>query len=172
MATLINQLSGLLPDITFTPGKSFFWSPKKRHISYDPEINESNNWALLHETAHAILDHSTYNTDFELLHLEVAAWEEAKNLAQKFGIEIDDNHIQDCLDTYRDWLHQRSTCPTCSSVSFQSTINEYRCHNCHTTWRVSTSRFCRPYRLRNANKSKKSPEVNPQTTFAHKAKKS
>ncbi len=166
MVTLVDELAKLAPDITFQPGSSFFWSPKKRYITYDPEPTEHNTWALLHETAHATLDHSTYNSDFELLHLEVAAWEEAKILARRFSITIDENHVQDCLDTYRDWLHQRSTCPTCSSVSFQNAPNEYRCHNCHTSWQVSTSRFCRPYRLRNSKQSKKSPGVNPQTTFA------
>ena len=166
MEQLLNKLAHSLPDVSFVSGDSFYWSPKKQEIHYIDEENENNMWALLHEASHAILDHASYNSDFELLHLEVAAWEEAKNLAQKFKIRIDEEHIQDCLDTYRDWLHQRSTCPTCSTVSFQSSANEYRCHNCHTMWHVSNSRFCRPYRLRNAKIKEKSSRETPQTTFA------
>lgn len=166
MDQLVNKLSKSLPGVSFVAGSSFYWSPKNLQIHYINDDDENNIWALLHEASHAILDHTSYNSDFELLHLEVAAWEEAKDLAKKFKIKIDEEHIQDCLDTYRDWLHQRSTCPTCSTVSFQSSVNEYRCHNCYTTWRVSNSRFCRPYRLRNGKTKEKSSEENPQTTFA------
>ncbi len=165
MEKLTAKLQKILPDIHFQQGESFYWSPQHKRITYILENNEHNTWALLHEASHAILDHSTYNSDYELLHLEVAAWDEAKNLAKKYKISIDEDHIQDCLDTYRDWLHQRSTCPSCSTVCFQSSPNEYRCHNCYTVWRVSNSRFCRPYRLRGIIQNKKSPGKS-QTTFA------
>jgi hypothetical protein len=103
-------------------------------------------WSLLHETGHGLLVHADYQSDLELLHMEVAAWEKAKELGQAFGVQIDPNHIEDCLDTYRDWLHRRSTCPTCGSVSLQHNSTEYHCHNCNAMWQVSSSRFCRPYR--------------------------
>ncbi len=166
MDQLVNKLSELVPEVSFNIGSEFYWSPKKQQVNYINTDTEHNSWSLLHEASHAILDHTTYNSDFELLHLEVAAWDEAKKLGKKLNITIDEDHIQDCLDTYRDWLHQRSTCPTCSSVCFQSTANEYRCHNCYTVWKVSNSRFCRPYRLRNTNSISKPSEDNPQTTFA------
>lgn len=166
MEKLLSKLKKTLPDVTFTAGDSFYWSPKKQQVTYIASDSEQNQWALLHEASHAILDHQTYNSDYELLHLEVAAWHEAKNLSQQYKITIDEEHVQDCLDTYRDWLHQRSTCPSCSTVCFQSSPNEYRCHNCYSTWHVSNSRFCRPYRLRNAKIKEKSPGESPQTTFA------
>lgn len=166
MEQLLSKLRSLLPDVSFVQGESFYWSPGKQKITYTDNDDIESQWTLLHEVSHAVLDHTSYNSDFELLHLEVAAWEEAKNLGKRLDVKIDENHIQDCLDTYRDWLHQRSTCPTCSSVSLQDSVNSYHCHNCHTEWQVSNSRFCRPYRLRNGKQIKKSSGETPQTTFA------
>lgn len=166
MENLVSSLQKILPYITFHAGDSFHWSPANQTINYLSKDTDVNSWALLHEAAHALLGHNNYSSDYELLHLEVAAWDEAKSLANEYKITIDENHIQDCLDTYRDWLHQRSTCPSCGSVSFQNSTNEYRCHNCYTIWRVTNSRFCRPYRRRKLRQNKKSPGENPQTTFA------
>lgn len=104
-------------------------------------------WSLLHETGHALLDHTSYKADFELLRLEVEAWERAKLLAADLDVAIDEDHIQDCLDTYRDWLFKRSICPQCNTKCLQQgDFVHYRCFNCHTVWRVSSSRFCRAYR--------------------------
>jgi hypothetical protein len=58
---------------------------------------------------------------------------------------IDEEHIQNCLDTYRDWLHKRSTCPRCDSHGLQ-TSEQYKCYNCRAVWRVGNERFCRAYR--------------------------
>lgn len=147
-STLLQQLKDKVPNITFKAGSTFLWSPRQQSITYRQENEESerSTWALLHETAHAILNHQQYHYDIDLLLLEADAWKEAKTLASELGIRIDEDHIQDCLDTYRDWLHQRATCPRCSTVSLQKTPNEYQCHNCLATWQVSSSRFCRPYR--------------------------
>jgi hypothetical protein len=73
-------------------------------------------------------------------------WEKAKQLAESLNYTIDPDHIQDCLDTYRDWLYQRSTCPTCTNCSLQTNSRTYACFNCGTNWNVSSSRMCRPYR--------------------------
>ncbi len=158
----------LVDNITLLSGETFLWSPKDRMIVYDPEklTEDPGQWSLLHEIAHATLGHQSYESDFELLQLEVAAWEEAKRSAAKLRININDNYIEDCLDSYRDWLHQRSTCPTCGSGGLQHDSREYRCHNCLSTWHVSTSRFCRPYRMKQVKKvTKKSPDHTDQTTF-------
>lgn len=148
MDTLINQLTGLYPELTFTAGSQFCWSPETREIFYKEGVTgKKASWSLLHETGHAVLKHRTYQADFELIRLEVAAWEQARELAGKLGLTINEDHIQDCLDTYRDWLYKRSVCPTCSTKSIQQNdFVHYRCFNCRTTWRVSASRFCRSYR--------------------------
>lgn len=145
---LITQLQKLLPEFHFVAENSFYWSPEKQKIAYatDQMSEQVGIWSLLHEAGHARLGHNNYTTDFELLLLEVAAWDEAKLIASQLSIDIDDDHIQDCLDTYRDWLHKRSTCPTCGNTGLQYGSSEYHCHNCHSQWTVTASRFCRPYR--------------------------
>jgi hypothetical protein len=147
MRNLITQLTNDYPHLSFVQGDSFYWSPQKNTIHYR-EINElpESAWPLLHEVGHAQLGHRRYATDFELLTLEIEAWEHAKELAQKYGHQIDDDHIQDCLDTYRDWLYRRSTCPKCTNSSLQIRTDTYRCFNCNNEWRVSASRKCRTYR--------------------------
>ncbi|GAC1392432.1 MAG: hypothetical protein NVSMB46_08270 [Candidatus Saccharimonadales bacterium] len=167
MQQLLRRIQGDWPSITFHEGNSFFWSPETSLITYDKKALKdlSGFWALFHEVAHASLGHTSYSTDFELLLLEVAAWEKATELSSRYSVTISQSHIQDCLDTYRDWLHERSTCPTCSCVTFQKTITDYACHNCPTTWKVSPSKFCRPYRLKYRSPKEKSPERNVQTTF-------
>lgn len=159
MEETLNSLKPLLNEVNFITDDSFFWSPDRNEVHYNPTNTDEGVWSLLHEAAHAKLGHTQYKSDFELLKLEVAAWEEAKDLARHVNIEINEDHIQDCLDTYRDWLHQRSTCPSCSNVCFQNSPKEYRCHNCYTIWYVSNSRFCRPYRLRNYSNSKETDKL-------------
>jgi len=145
----INKLLKLYPRIKLQSGESFYWSPEKELIVYNENLIDKpvGKWALFHEVAHANLGHVNYSSDLGLLKLEVAAWEEAKIIASKFRSEINEDHIQDCLDTYRDWLHRRSSCPTCGIVCMQIATTNYKCHNCKTNWVVSASRFCRPYRL-------------------------
>jgi hypothetical protein len=166
MEKLLKELTILLPEVTCVPGTAFCWSPQQQQITYRKALipTELDEWALLHETGHALLSHKTYNSDLELLLLEVAAWEKAVEIGIDLGIVIDPDHIQDCLDTYRDWLHQRSNCPVCLNTCLQITVNTYRCHNCTTEWRVSTSRFCRAYRRRALSGAEKRPAAK-QTTF-------
>ncbi len=149
---ILNKLTKYLQtndyQVKFKAGHQFYWSPETKEIVYDQNyLNEKSDWSLLHETGHALLNHNFYKNDFHLLSLEVTAWEKAKEIANDLKIIIDQNHIEDCLDTYRDWLDKRSTCPVCNVRSLQQTnfIN-YHCFNCHSVWKVTPSRFCRPYR--------------------------
>jgi len=158
MRLLLEALQIRFPQLRFTPGKTFVWSPETGEVFYkEPETvntetsHEQANWSLLHETGHALLGHTSYQADIQLVKLEVAAWEKAKALAKDFDIVINEDHIQDCLDTYRDWLHRRSICPTCTTKCLQqSDMRHYRCFNCHTVWKVTSNRFARPYRAHKA----------------------
>jgi hypothetical protein len=147
-------LRGSYRPIKFKSSDRFCWSPETKEIFFDAEAQQpSGIWSLLHETGHAILGHTSYTTDYELIKIEVAAWEKAKALASDMGIEIDEDHVQDCIDTYRDWLYGRSICPTCDTKSLQQAeLSEYQCFNCHATWRVTPSRFCRAYRTLDTSK--------------------
>jgi hypothetical protein len=148
MRELITRLQASFPELRFTPGSQFCWSPETGEIFYKANARDQQAaWSLLHETGHALLDHTGYQADFELLRLEVAAWQRAEQLAGELDVTIDADHIQDCLDTYRDWLYKRSICPSCGTKCLQQgDFVHYRCFNCHTVWRVTANRFCRAYR--------------------------
>ncbi len=165
MDAVVNKLKNIIPDIKFVNGQSFRWSPATQTITYPPNFKDRTVaiWSLLHETGHAILHHRDYSSDVELLLLEVNAWGKAKEIGHKLHINIDENHVQDCIDTYRDWLHQRGTCPRCGVVSLQINSHTYRCHNCACEWHVTTSRFCRPYRLTKINTKRPLPVSNVRT---------
>jgi hypothetical protein len=148
MEAILNQLQARFPELRFCEGDIFVWSPETQEVIYNPKGDErTSSWSLLHETSHALLCHVTYGTDFELLRLEIAAWEKAKEIAKHFEVKINEDYIQDCLDSYRDWIYARSICPNCSTKSVQQNdLRHYRCFNCHEVWQVTPSRFCRAYR--------------------------
>ncbi len=158
MESKLKQLQAKFPNLQFREGRVFLWSPETREIVYRARgRGVSATWSLLHETSHALLGHTTYGTDFELVTLEMQAWEKAKELAAELDVAIDEDHIQDCLDSYRDWIYARSMCPRCGTRSVQqSDLKQYQCYNCHEIWQVTPSRFCRAYR---ATKHAKSSSV-------------
>jgi hypothetical protein len=148
MDKLIDKLKTLSPSLKFVAGKEFCWSPESGEIIYKTNAKgPAAAWSLLHESGHALLNHKTYHADLELLRLEIEAWDKAKQIGSELDINIDEDHIQDCLDTYRDWLYRRSICPKCSAKCLQEEdFIHYRCYNCHRVWRVSANRFNRAYR--------------------------
>lgn len=154
MHELLTRCQKRLPNVQFAESDVFFWSPRTHtvHVNSSALDTPRGQWALLHEVGHAQRGHTTYKNDFGLLMLEVEAWEAATKLASEFAIAIDEDHIQDCLDTYRNWLYARSTCPTCMLNSLQVDKTTYECLTCGTRWHVSGSRFCRPYRMRETTK--------------------
>ena len=146
----IDQIQRDYPDIFFVESTRYSWHAGEKRVSYQKErlADERGMWAILHEIGHALLDHTDYENDMELLQMEVAAWEKAHELAKRYNMSLDQDYIEDNLDTYRDWLHVRATCPTCFERSLQTSRHTYTCHNCGTVWRVTRSRLCRPYRRR------------------------
>ncbi|HUC87608.1 MAG TPA: hypothetical protein VMR95_00465 [Candidatus Binatia bacterium] len=165
MDRLINKVLELYPDLKFCPSDRFYWSPEEQIVYYQPKTGQIYYWKLLHEVSHALLGHKTYTSDIELLTLEVSAWEKAQGLAHDCNLSpIDNDYVQNCLDTYRDWLHKRSTCPTCGTRSLQESAEEYHCFNCQAKWRVSCSRFCRTYRQ--VKRSSTKALVSQQATFS------
>ena len=145
MNHITRKLQDAYPAFVFTESTNAFWSPRDKTVHYTTGEPHSEA-GLLHELAHAILGHTTYTSDLDLLHKEIAAWEQAHSLAKQYDVPINADHTQDCLDTYRDWLHKRSMCPSCRTNGLQTDIQVYNCLNCGHTWHVSSSRFCRPYR--------------------------
>lgn len=145
---LLARIQSDYPDIQFEQSTQFTWHAGSNLVSYKKLTpgDDRGTWALLHEVGHALLEHTDFESDIELLKIEVAAWQRAHKLARTYGISIDADYVQNCLDSYRDWLHLRSTCPTCFERSLQSDKHTYRCMNCNAEWHVTRSRLCRPYR--------------------------
>jgi hypothetical protein len=149
MERLVEILRSDYPQITFIAGQKASWLPAKKQITYtNGETGNQALWTMLHELGHGLLEHTTYTSDAQLLKLETAAWQRATELVERYKVSpIDEDHVQECLDTYRDWLHKRSTCPHCGNHGIQASQSLYICINCQNTWKVSSARFCRPYRL-------------------------
>lgn len=145
---LIDTLHTLKPKgVVFKPGESYVWSPRDKTVFYQEKDRTTvGQWTLLHELSHALLEHSTYQSDFELVQLEMQAWEKARELALEIKLKIDEDHIQDCIDSYRDWQYKRSLCPNCELGGIQTDQRTYTCLFCDGSWHVSEARFCRPYR--------------------------
>ena len=148
MPSLIQLLKAAHPEVSFVEADAFSWSPEKQTIFYNSSLPDAEA-LLLHELSHALLGHRTYRRDVELIAMETAAWEQAVTYASEhtdelggFTLTINDDFVQDHLDTYRDWLHSRSTCPNCSANGYQTDTLHYACPACTHTWRVNEARLC------------------------------
>jgi hypothetical protein len=142
IALFLSNLGLDHPEYTFVPGDHFRWSPDSLEITYDPSDKHVKEH-ILHELAHALLGHSDYDRDIQLIAIERDAWHYAKEkLSPQYKIVITDDVIQDSLDTYRDWLHARSTCPNCQATGMQDKKYQYRCLACRNRWRVNDARIC------------------------------
>ncbi len=142
---LLDQLQKDFPDINFVEADIFSWSPQDKTVCYAPK-SENDIWSLLHETGHMLSLHSAYNSDIALLQMETEAWQTAKELAGTYGHNIDEEHIEQCIDSYRDWLHERSKCTVCAQAGLEQSSGQYKCINCGHQWKVGHDRFCRVYR--------------------------
>lgn len=145
LVNLLKRLKSDYPDVGLKKSDRFSWDPSTKTIYYDPS-GQDPKWSLLHEAGHMTKQHSVYKGDLSLLTMEVEAWDEAKRLAKIYGETIEQDHIEDCLDSYRDWLYKRSQCPNCSLNGVEKSTGNYRCLNCRHQWTVTENRFCRVYR--------------------------
>jgi DnaJ-class molecular chaperone len=138
--SLIKNLKTDFPQFIFKKSSNFLWSHSDNTIYYTDKKDDFR--FLFHELSHALLGHADYNRDIELVAMERQAWDKAKEIATSYGIVIEDNYIQDNLDTYRDWMHNRSTCPNCDSNGMQTSKKSYQCLACNNKWQVNEARTC------------------------------
>lgn len=142
---LIQRLEADYPQFSFVADEDFKWSHAEKTIHYPKNFSQADTALILHELAHALLDHKNYKSDVELLKIERQAWELAVDkLAPKYKIKLsfEDEIVQEALDSYRDWLHSRSVCPECQAVGTQEANRDYRCINCNQRWRPNEARVC------------------------------
>ena len=130
-----------LRSLTLKKGELFSWNHTACAITYNPKVKNAEAY-LLHEFGHALLKHKEYAQDIELLKMERAAWDKAVELADRFNVKIEEDLIESALDTYRDWLHSRTTCPACSATGIEINKQQYECVACHTAWHVNEARDC------------------------------
>ena len=125
----LDKLKRDYPELKFRDGNKFAFRPPRTIFL---GVADGAAWKLLtlHEVSHAILGHKDFKMDVERLKMEVSAWEKARDLAPLYGVAVDEDLIQDELDTYRDWLHQKSRCPRCGLTRFQTPDARYRCPRC------------------------------------------
>jgi Zn finger protein HypA/HybF involved in hydrogenase expression len=138
------------PAITFALGNDFRWSPVNQTIYIGKITSDRDVITLLHEIGHALCSHSGYDQDIKLLTLEREAWTSAQNqVSPLFNITIDEDMVEEALDSYRDWLHARSRCPECNQNGIQQSSQTYTCLLCTTNWKVNDARRCglKRYRL-------------------------
>lgn len=125
---LITKLRKDNPELIIRDGKKFAFRPPRTVILGPSEPF----WGLLalHEVSHAVLKHKTFRTDVGRLRMETEAWEKARELASRYDLEWSEDFVQTQLDTYRDWLHQKSRCPNCGLTRFQTLDSQYHCPSC------------------------------------------
>ena len=132
------------PDYTVAAGDDFSWAPAAKTITVDTKHNSPAQ--LLHEVAHAELGHQTFSRDIQLIEMEREAWEYCtKVLAPRYDVSLtmDDDVVQESLDSYRSWLTSRSSCPHCGAIGLQKAKDTYSCMHCHVQWQVNEARTCR-----------------------------
>ena len=127
-AELLQKLKEGFPEFRFKNGKKFAFRPPKT-IVLGP-VEPFSELLALHEVSHAILNHKSFRMDIERLRMENEAWDKAKELAKKYDIKVDEDFIQDELDTYRDWLHSKSKCKKCGLTCYQTLDGVYHCPRC------------------------------------------
>jgi len=151
MNVIVKQI---LKENKCAPGEVFSFNANTKTITYVPEEleKEDGSLALLHEIAHMKLGHFSYSYDVELLHLEHEAWEETRKLAKEYNMEVDEEHISECLGSYDKWLSKRATCPKCGEYSLQKDHSTFGCFVCDCYWKVN-ARKDREVRKRIINKA-------------------
>lgn len=136
MTKLIDQLQRDYPQFKFVPSNRARWSAGEQTIYYTHDKVQT-----LHEIGHALLGHEHFGQDIELLKMERAAWNEARQIAPNYNIAITDDDVETALDSYRDWLHSRSKCPKCGQTGIQSRQTlYYYCPTCSNRWVASDGR--------------------------------
>ena len=131
----LNLLISDFPEFSFKKGRKFlFRAPKS--ISYLDQ-NENFPLLLLHELSHALLKHASYSTSVERLTLERDAWVKTRSLCKKYSIPFSDELAESELDTYRDWLHQKTLCKTCGLTCLEVNSESLYCPFCQKYYKKS-----------------------------------
>jgi hypothetical protein len=143
ITSFVAKLKADFPGVALEASDDFYWAPATSTVYFNPDSPLSGRATLLHEMAHALLDHRHFERDIDLLKIERAAWDYARDtLAPRYGVTIEDDTVEDMIDTYREWLHARSKCPSCTMTGIQTVGSTYYCLGCNHSWKVNDARRC------------------------------
>ena len=147
---LLEKVTQDYPKLNFKLSDHFSWSQITKTIQYkkpgsEKEVHPAIS-QLLHELAHAKLNHTIYKSDAQLLKIEAEAWAKAEELAKEYGVELSKKEQKQALQSYIGWASSRSSCPNCQKNGLQISKVRFTCLNCSHKWTVSPSRFTRTYR--------------------------
>lgn len=140
--SFVDKLRLAYPQFIFQNASVSRWSPREQTVFYHSSRSQSGKIDILHELGHAIRQHHSYDQDIELLRYEREAWETAQQIAPTYNVLIPDTYIENHLDTYRDWMHARSRCPSCHQGGIQGVNLQYSCILCATVWNANDARQC------------------------------
>lgn len=124
----LHSIESAYPDFVFKKGKKFLFRPKKT-VFYLKE-NDHFPLLLLHELAHALLGHFSYQTSLERLKIERDAWNKTRSLCEEHSIPFDESFVEAELNSYRDWLHQKTLCKTCGLTCVEVSPESLFCPFC------------------------------------------
>lgn len=131
---LLTRLKADFKHLKFVAALDFYWSWQNNTIYYNPAQTEAEH-LLLHELAHASLNHNSYSYDTELVQMELAAWQYSKqHFYPKYLGQFNHKLADDYLESYRNWLYERSLCPNCNSTGQQTINGHYICLACQQQW--------------------------------------
>lgn len=138
-ATFLAKIKSDYPSLRFVSGRKFAYRPPRTIVfpdgfeeaSFDVSSDTPEALLLMHELGHALCHHRSFKTEVGRLKMEVEAWEKARELCPTYGVFVDDELIETELDSYRDWLHQKSRCPECGLTRFQTPDGNFHCPRCN-----------------------------------------
>ena len=128
-ATVLVNVRGDYPAVRFVKGARFSFRPPRTVVFCD-DSGDAAPLLLLHELGHFLTGRYSFKTEVERLKIEVMAWEKARELAPLYGVFVDEELMESELDSYRDFLHQKSRCPDCGLTRFQTPDRVWHCPRC------------------------------------------
>ena len=116
------------PELRFVQGRKFAFRPPRTVVIGEVETNDS--LLFLHELGHVVSGHQSFSTGVKRLKMEAEAWAKARELAERYEVEWDEEVAQEELDSYREWLHRKARCPKCGLTRYQTPDGVFHCPQC------------------------------------------
>ena len=123
------------PEFTFRPGRKFLFRPPKS--IYYLESDENFRFLLLHELSHALLGHFSFSRSLERLQIERDAWAKTRELCSLHSITFNEELAEIELNTYRDWVHQKTLCKHCGLSCLEVSSESLYCPFCQNEYKKS-----------------------------------